>query len=69
MKLKLKKKVRTIKGKNYVSVDEKYDKSMEKKDMRGMKTAGIANELKLSEKQMGYSKMPKVKPQKKRSKP
>lgn len=49
----------------YVSKDEKYDKKMKKKAVRGMKTAGIANELKESQREMGYSKMPKVKPQRK----
>ncbi len=50
----------------YVAKDEKYDKKLLKKDRKGMKTAGIANELKESKKDMGYSKMPKVKPQKKK---
>jgi hypothetical protein len=36
-----------------------------KKDYKGMSTAGIATELKLSQKEQGYSKKPKVKPQKK----
>lgn len=49
----------------YVAKDEKYIKKMKKKAVKGMKTAGIANELKESQRQMGYSKMPKVKPQKK----
>ena len=56
------------KTKKYVAADEKYNKKMNKKDMKGMKTAGIANELEMSEKEMGYSKMPKVKPQKKNAK-
>ena len=54
-----------VKGNNYVERDEKYDKKMLKKDSKGMKTAGIAVELKLSEKEQGYSKKPKVKPVKK----
>jgi hypothetical protein len=54
-----------VKGKNYVIADEEYNKKMAKKDVRGMKTAGIAKELKESEKDMGYSKKPRVKPQKK----
>lgn len=58
-----------VKGKNYVAVDEKYDKKMLKKDMKGMKTAGIAVELKEAQKEEGYSKKPRVKPQKKNAKP
>jgi hypothetical protein len=38
---------------------------MLKKDRKGMKTAGIAVELDLSQKEQGYSKKPRVKPQKK----
>ncbi len=34
-----------------------------------MKTAGVAKALKKSAKETGYSKMPKVKPQKKMAKP
>jgi hypothetical protein len=49
----------------YVAKDEKYDKKMKKKAVKGMKTAGIATELKESQREMGYSKMPKVKPQRK----
>lgn len=59
------KKQKTVKGDNYVAKDEKYNKKMVKKTRKGMKTAGIANELKEARKEMGYSKMPKVKPQKK----
>lgn len=54
-----------VKGKNYVAADEEYDKKTAKKEVKGMKTAGVAKELKLSEKDMGYSKKPRVKPQKK----
>lgn len=58
-----------VKGTNYVGADEKYDKRQTKKDMRGMKTAGLAVKLKKSQKEEGYSKKPKVKPQKKMRKP
>lgn len=54
---------------NYVAADEEYDKKMIKKDSKGMKTAGLAKELKLSQKETGYSKKPRVIPQKKNAKP
>lgn len=56
---------RMVKGKNFVEVDEVYDKKTAKKEMKSMKTAGLAKALKKSEKEMGYSKKPRVKPQKK----
>ncbi len=56
-----------VKGKNYVEADEVYNKKMAKKSVKGMKTAGVAKELKESEKEQGYSKMPRVKPQKKKA--
>jgi hypothetical protein len=49
----------------YIAKDEKYNKKMKKKVAKGMKTAGIANELKESQREMGYAKLPKVKPQRK----
>ena len=52
-----------VKGKNYVEADEAYDKKSLKKDAKILKTAGLATALKKSEKEMGYSKKPKVKPQ------
>jgi len=58
-------KSKKVSGKKYVEADEKYDKKMKKKDMKGMKTAGLALKLNQSESQQGYSKMPRVKPQKK----
>jgi hypothetical protein len=54
-----------VKGKNFVEVDEQYDRKMTKKDMKKMRTAGVAKALKESEKEMGYSDKPRVKPQKK----
>ena len=65
----MKPKGKQVKGCNYIAADEEYDKAQKKKAKRGMKTAGIAKELKLSEKEEGYSKMPRVKPQKKNAKP
>ena len=50
----------------YTEKDEKYDKKMHKKDAKNMKRAGVAVALKDAEKEMGYSKMPKVKPTKKK---
>lgn len=57
-----------VKGLNFVKIDEKFDKKTLKKDRLGMKTAGIATELKLSEKEQGYSNKPRVKGQKKAAK-
>lgn len=54
-----------VKDNNYVVKDEEYDKKMEKKDVKAMKTVGVAKALKKSEKEQGYSKKPKVKPVKK----
>jgi len=56
---------RTVKGKNYVADDEVYDKKKKKKVMKSMKTAGVARALKKSQKDMGYSDILKVKPQRK----
>ena len=56
---------KAVKGKNFVEVDEKYDRKTEKKTMKAMKTPGIAKALKKSEKDKGYSDKPRVKPQKK----
>lgn len=57
-----------VSGENYAEVDEKYDKKTAKKTAKGMKTAGLALKLKESQKDQGYSKKPRVKPQKKMSK-
>lgn len=62
MKMKKYKKGRTVDGENFVEVDEEYDKKTKKKEMKSMKTAGIAKALKKSEKEMGYSKKPRLKP-------
>ena len=56
------------KGEDYVDAQEKYMKKQAKKNMKSMKTAGIAEALKKSEKEMGYSKKPRVKGQKKKAK-
>lgn len=58
-----------VKGCNYVGADEEYDKLQIKKQGKEMRTAGVAKELKISEKEQGYSKKPRVKPQKKMAKP
>lgn len=50
----------------YVGKDEEYDKKEYQKQRKEMKTAGIAKELKGAQKEMGYSKKPKVKPTKKK---
>ena len=69
MAKKMSPKGKMVKGCDYVEADEEFDKKMIKKDSKGMKTAGIAKELKGSEKEQGYSKKPRVKPQKKNMKP
>ena len=58
-----------VKGCNYVGEDEEYDKKQIKKQGKEMRTAGVAKELKLAQKEEGYSKKPRVKPQKKMAKP
>jgi hypothetical protein len=58
-----------VKGQRYSAADEEYDKKEAKKLVKGMSTAGMAKELQLSEKEQGYSKMVRVKPQKKNQKP
>lgn len=69
MAKKISQKGKVVKGCDYVESDEKYDKKMKKKEEKGMKTAGLALKLKESEKEEGYSKKPRVKPQKKVMKP
>jgi len=56
---------RYVSGDDYVEENEVYNKKMAKKSLKEMSTAGIARNLMKSEKEMGYSKRPKVKPQKK----
>lgn len=68
-KKKMMPKGKAVKGCDYVAKDEAYDKKQEKKELKGMSTAGMAKELKLAEKEEGYSKKPRVKPQKKNMKP
>jgi hypothetical protein len=60
---------KVVKGTKYVGADEEYDKKQIKKQGKDMRTAGVAKELKLSQKEQGYSKKPRVKPQKKMAKP
>lgn len=57
-----------VKGKNFAADDEVYDRKTTKKEMKSMKTAGLAKALKNSEKDEGYSSKPRVKAQKKKSK-
>jgi len=63
------KKGKKVKGINYVEDDEKYDRKMKMKDAKNMSTAGFALNLKKSQKDEGYSKKPRVKPQNKNAKP
>jgi len=65
----MKQKGKVVSGSDYSEVEEKYEKKMKKKAIKGMKTAGLALKLKESEKEQAYSKMPQVKPQKKAMKP
>lgn len=58
-----------VKGCDYVAADEGYDKKEMKSEVKKMKTAGIATEMKLAQKEEGYSKKPRVKGQKKNAKP
>ena len=68
MKKAMRKK-KAVSADNYVAANEMYDRALQKKEMRGMKTPGIAVELKISQMDEGYSNMPRVKPQKKNAKP
>ena len=65
----MKPKGKVVKGCDYAEDNEKYDKKMLKKEGKDMKTAGLALNLKKAEKEEGYSKKPRVKPQKKMAKP
>ena len=60
---------KVVKGKNYIEADEEYDEADKTKrgSMASMKL--VAKRLKESEKEQGYSKKPRVKPQKKNAKP
>lgn len=58
-----------VKGINYPPYDEIFDRNVKKKQKEGMETPGIAVELKLSQAKQGYSKQPRVEPQKKTAKP
>lgn len=60
---------RAVKGCDYAADEEEYDKKEAKKAVKKMKTAGLAKELKKSQKEEGYSKKLSVKPQKKNAKP
>jgi hypothetical protein len=64
----MKPKGKKVAGSNYVEADETFDKKMKEKAFRDMKTAGLAKNLQKSEKDIGYSKMPQVKGQKKTAK-
>lgn len=69
MAKKMAPKGKKVKGCDYVGADEDYDKKERKAEVRKMKTAGIAKELKGAQKEEGYSKKPRVKGQKKNAKP
>jgi phosphotransferase system IIA component len=63
------KKGKAVKGCDYVGADEEFDKKQIKAQGKEMRTAGIAKELKGSQKAQGYSKKPRVKAEKKNAKP
>ena len=63
--MKSKKKANSPGDDNYVAKDERYNRKQSMKELKSMKTAGIANALKKSQKKMGKAKIPKVKPQRK----
>lgn len=65
MKSKVLKKKQPRGDGNLVEKSEKYNRGLQDKDFAGQHTKGIANKLAKAEKEMGYSKMPKVKPQRK----
>jgi len=69
MAKKMSPKGKAVKGCDYAGDDEEYDKKQIKKQGKNMRTAGVAKELKISQKEQGYSKKPRVKPQKKNMKP
>jgi len=69
MAKKMSPKGKKVSGCNYAGDDEEYDKKQVKKQGKEMRTAGIAKELKASQKEQGYSKKPQVKGQKKNAKP
>lgn len=64
----MKPKGKKVKGEDYAETEEKYDKKVKKEENKDMKTAGLALNLKKSEKDEGYSKKTRVKPQKKNAK-
>ena len=65
---KMSAKGKKVKGENYVAADEEFQKKEAKKSIKKMSTAGLAKEMKESQKEQGYSKKPRVKAQKKMSK-
>jgi len=64
----MKPKGKVVKGCDYSAADEEYDKKTRKKEDKSMKTAGMDVLLKKAEKEEGYSKKPRVMPQKKTAK-
>lgn len=65
MAKKMSPKGKKVAGNKFIGVDEVYDKKTRKKEDKSMKTAGIEKLLEKSEKKMGYSNKPRVKPAKK----
>ena len=65
MSKKMAPKGKIVKGNKFIAADEQYDKKTKKKEDKSMKTAGMEKLLMKAEKEMGYSKKPRVKPVKK----
>lgn len=59
---------KAVRGEDYAADLDEYEKKKKKKLADSSKTAGMAEALRKSEKQTGYSKKPRVKPQKKMNK-
>lgn len=63
----MKSKGKRVPGVDFVKDLEMYNKKQKKKSIKEMSTAGIAKEMKEAEKDQGYSKKPRIIPQKKTS--
>ena len=61
----MKLKGKSVKGKDYAAAEELFNKRKSIKEDKSMSTAGLANALKKSKKEMFKAKLVKVKPKKK----
>lgn len=60
--------MKTVKGTKFSAKDEIHDKRMKEKEIRGMDTAGISNELMQAKMNPSSCNILRVKPQKKNAK-